>query len=216
MGCQHSTPAPTEMDLAVAHRPPTQLLCKSLPPTGYGDTALSKSDWQLETPVPLGSLKFVPGGGRRSCALYQDTTPVALMHLKDQKALKAGIFAFAPCHPNQTNTAEHHGAPLYQWATVTMEKGSGKCTMIVEAEDCTYKTEFYGSRWSHDNCVVLRDGVVCASLKDGKEWICRICPKIDPALLVCFVACIDRLRMAHEDNIQKLSHRASYDFKNLF
>jgi hypothetical protein len=230
MGIKHSTPAPTEEDFLVEHEPPSSILCKQLPPKTAGATydfvvkckatgakssfAMKQNCWNLETPVVdlLEGMKLVPKDSAR-CLLVQNTTPLAVLMLveKDQQAR---ICSFTPSRPYQPSCGEHDGRSLFQWAVVAKREESHQYTMKTTADNIEYATDFFGSASSQKNLVLKRQGHVCASLQEPK-WKCRIGPGIDPAMIVCFLACHDKLQEFHSQRLRDLQYVPSYKISDV-
>jgi hypothetical protein len=191
----------------VQHDPPSSILCSKLPPkrTGFTyDFEINENRWNIDTPVDLlQGMKIAPGNKTAPCVLFQNEEPLAVLLMESPTIFKARICSFTPSKIDQASCGEYEGRSLYEWAVVAEKIGDNLLsTMKTTMGDISYNTDYFGPILSGSLKLVLkRQGVVCASLEEPK-WKCRIGPGIDPAMFVCFLACIDKFRVARERNLK--------------
>ena len=154
-------------------------------------------------------------------------------------AIRAGIYGLEPSTPKSSSTITpssytHNGQALFEWAVVSKRKNSNLHVMTTtdgneKKKKTSYTTEYFGGRFTRNKLVVKKQGQqqqqqVCASLQlknspslivqqqqqQQKTWHCCVNPGIDPVLMVCFVACLDRLVEAKLELLEHCSYRASY------
>jgi hypothetical protein len=230
MGCKHSTPAPTEQDFLVEHKPPSSILCSTLLPKSKGATYdfevnQKKNCWNIETPVNdlLQGMKLAPvdpsSKTSTQCVLFQDAElaePLAVMGVSDFQThnCKAHIYSFMPCNANQKSCGEHLGQSLFEWAVVANQSESHQYTMTTAADGICHTTDYFGPvLYGPPKMVLKREGVVCASLVEAPKWKCRVSPGMDPAMIVCFVASIDKLRESEAERFRIAQYDPGSKFK---
>jgi hypothetical protein len=231
MGCTHSTPAPTEQDFLVEQKPPSSILCRTLLPKSRGATYdfqvnQKKNCWNIETPVNdlQQGMKLAPvdpsSKGAIStttqCILFQDTEPLAVMRVTDFKTHKctAHICSFTPYNAKQTSCGEHRGRSLFEWAVVAKRSESAQFTMTTAPDGICHATDYFGPvLYGPLKLVLKQKGLVCASLVEAPKWKCRVSPGIDPAMIVCFVACIDKLRENEAERLIAAQHSPQTRYK---
>jgi len=130
--------------------------------------------------------------------------PLAALIMRDPKRLHIQICSFVPSVDGQKSCGEHQGRPIYPWAVAKAILHSNQFEMKTAAEDAVlFRTDQFGSMSSHApvKLVIKREGVVCASVveeKEPKHWKCKVGAGVDPALILCFVACYDQFRLTNE------------------
>ena len=233
MGCQHSTPAPTEADYLVEHPRPVALLYKSLTPAPAGctcDFEVAKKCWSVKTPVGLQKdLQFAPmeplpeeDSGRLVLVLQDGLSkPLAVLVMEDPKKLRIQICSFVPSTEHQKSCGEHQGRPIYQWAVAEEIRNSKQFSMVTTADNVYYRTDLYGPVSAHVpvKLVIKRQGVLCASVeeeKKKKQWKCKVGPGIDPAVMICFVACYDKFCQVNDEMLNGAHRTTTYSVSNVF
>lgn len=232
MGCQHSTPAPTEADYLVDHPRSGALLCKSMEPVPVGitfDFELPTQCWNKDTEIGLQkAIKFSPEDmspetGDQQVLMLRDSStgkPLAVLIMKDPKKHCVQICAFHPSHEEQNRCGVHEGRPVYPWALVENIRNSQQFSMKTTVDDAYYQTDLYGPVSAHKpvKFVIKRNGIYCASVEEEKKlkiWKCKLCPGIDPALILCFVACYDKFRQTNEEMLKAAHHTTTYNCSNV-
>jgi len=223
MGCQHSTPAPTESDYGVDHPRPPTLLCKAVKPVPPGSTfnfAIPMKCWSDKAKIAQTDLQLVPmdevASDNGVGLVLQDalSQSLAVMITDDPKKLIIQICSYTKAFEGQKGIVEHQGRMLYPWAVVQPIRNSNQYEM--KAQDGTYfRTDLYGPVGSSRpvKVIVKRDGLFCADVQEErgqlKQWKCKVGPGVDPALLLCFVACYDKLRQLKDDELRAASYVSS-------
>lgn len=142
--------------------------------------------------------------------------PVALLIMDNRgKSEKAQICGWQPCYTNQKPCGQDDemGKPIYEWAVVGRRKASLQFTMKTAADGINFRTDYFGKAVIGQPGVVLkREGIVCLSMipdkstGDGKMnqsencWTCKAGAGMDVVLMLCFVACFDKVKKAQKDN----------------
>lgn len=159
--------------------------------------------------------------------VYYNSKPLAVLLTPEEipphaDAIRAGIYGFEKPLMNDAKPSSftHEGQALFEWAIVSKRKDSNLHDMTTTGSpEVTYTTEYFGPKWSRNKLVVKKQGQVCASLqlqkssssRQQQQWHCRVSPGIDPVLMVCFVACLDRLIEAKVELLQSRSYSSSYN-----
>lgn len=106
--------------------------------------------------------------------------------------------------PNQKSCGQYKGLSLYDWAVVMKRKESNQFNMITVADKATFESEYYGSPLGKPKLVLLRQGLVCASMARSSEtdqYKCCIGPGIDPVLMVAFLLSMNKIRQGEMKTI---------------
>lgn len=145
---------------------------------------------------------------------------LAVLVMQDPQKLDFQIYSLRPSTPQQKASRELEGNKLYQFANVKdTQKHRDQLilnTITEPAETNTsgteYRTRLRGNihasasaraaaRTAHQ-FVIQRHGVVCATVEESREgwnpWKCTIAAGVDPALMICFVACYSRVYQAKQ------------------
>lgn len=177
MGCQHSTPVPTEADFLVEYPLPASPLCKSLKPTSVGSTfdfELAKKCWKtdvgrLQNNILFAPVRPSPDNNDRQVLVQEDelSKALAVLVMEDPKKPRIQICSFMPSKTNQKSCGEHHGRPIYLWALVEKIRNSNQFGMAT-TDDIYYRTDLYGPVSAHvpAKFVIKRRGVFCASVEE--------------------------------------------------
>jgi hypothetical protein len=215
----------------VPHERPSCLLCRTLPPKGYS-FALQQNSWNTDTSVVdlLPGMRLVPVGNPSSqkastqeCVLLQDdgTTPLAVLRLENyaKPNVKLQICAFPSKEMNATKSGgTYQGKPLVEWAVVSKRLESNLYDMTT-ADGTDFTTEFFGKAIASSWQLALKQqSRVCASLrldKSNRKWKCRVGVGVDAAVVVCFLAGMDKLRESEADKLKSLHYSPKIDVKNV-
>jgi hypothetical protein len=138
------------------------------------------------------------------------------MRVTDFKTHKctAHICSFTPYNAKQTSCGEHRGRSLFEWAVVAKRSESAQFTMTTAPDGICHATDYFGPvLYGPLKLVLKQKGLVCASLVEAPKWKCRVSPGIDPAMIVCFVACIDKLRENEAERLIAAQHSPQTRYK---
>jgi len=214
MGLRHSTPAPSADDFLFEHPRRSSVLCEALVPKGRGETyefTMLTNAWNKEQLVQLGhEMQLKPAAWAKKivtrCVLLQGSRTIAVLVLDNPKTLHCQICSFRPIRNGQKSCDSHDGSSLYKWASA--KKRSGTLQFDMQGDDgVNYHTDYFGNAlFGHPRLVLKREGRPCSSFvrKDRGCWQVKVGPGVDPALILCFVACFDKLRESEKRNEEAL------------
>jgi hypothetical protein len=213
----------------VPHERPSCLLCSTLPPKGYS-FALQQNSWNTDTSVVdlLPGMRLVPGNpsskkaSTQECVLFQDDgTPLAVLRLENyaKHNVKLQICAFSSKEMNSLKSGgTYQGQPLVEWAVVSKRLESNLYDMTT-ADGTDFTTEFFGKAIASSWQLALKQqSRVCASLrldKSNRKWKCRVGVGVDAAVVVCFLAGMDKLRESEAEKLKALHYSPKIDVKNV-
>lgn len=216
MGCKHSTPAPQEDDWLYVHGPPSRALSRDLAPKrGKGEARefnVKKNVWNEKASINLqeGLLKAVPHEDPNSMIMVlvqedSDTTNKPVVVLKVGQGKTIQVCSLTQAKRDQSSCGQYKGFPLYKWAVVTKLKESNQFNMITVADKVTYESEYYGSLLGKRKLVLMRQGLVCASMarcSETDQYKCCVGPGIDPVLIVSFLLSMNKIQAGEMKTIQ--------------
>jgi len=177
----------------------------------------------LQKEIKLPPVEVSPESGDRQSLILQDkmtSKPLAVLIMDVPKKLCVQICTFDPCHEAQKSCGRHQDCLTYARAMVENIRNSQQFSMKTTADEAIYRTDLYGPVSAHApvKFVIKRDGVFCASVEEEKKrkiWKCKVCPGVDPSLMICFVACYDKFRQTNEEMLNAAQHTTTYSISNV-